>query len=186
MKSKRLLRCVGSTALAVLSLMPVRDLLDNTPSAYAEEQSADSPSPWAADIVTSAIALGLVPEHLQNNYTKPITRGEFCAIVAKLYEKITGMEITTLADFTDTDDINIRKIGGLGIVIGTGDGSFNPNGELNREQMALISVRLLSVWGENLEKVEPDYADLEEISTWAREGVGQAQAGGIMVGVGGQ
>jgi len=40
--------------------------------------AGDEPSSWAKEDVMDAINRGYVPEHLQNNYQKPITREEFC------------------------------------------------------------------------------------------------------------
>ena len=53
-----------------------------------------SPSLWAAEDVQNSINAGIVPAALRSNYTAPITRAQFCAIAAAVYEKVTGTEIT--------------------------------------------------------------------------------------------
>jgi hypothetical protein len=102
-------------------------------------------SGWAAEQVHAAIAMGLVPTNLQSNYQNPITRAEFTALAVALYEIVTGSEITERATFDDTNDLNVQKMGGLGIVSGVGNGYFNPNDTLTREQAAAILVRLANL-----------------------------------------
>ena len=41
---------------------------------------AEAPDGWAVQEVEYAIGLGLVPEDLQNGYSRDITRGEFCRL----------------------------------------------------------------------------------------------------------
>ena len=72
----------------------------------------------------------------------------------------------------------------MGIVNGVGNGNFNPNGQLTREQAAVMLARLANVIGQPLPQSTPTFADNAQISSWAFEAVGQAQAVGIMGGVG--
>jgi hypothetical protein len=136
---------------------------------------------WARDAVIRANELGLLPDKLDFNYTTNITRAEFCALAVPLYEKLKG-EITALGNFTDTADIDVRKIGGLGVVVGPGDGTFNPQGEITRQEAALILQRLAAALGKPLPAVAPSFADY--MNSWARDAVGAVEAGGIMQGVG--
>ncbi|MDR0292562.1 MAG: S-layer homology domain-containing protein [Oscillospiraceae bacterium] len=98
----------------------------------------DFPSSWAEEQVNQAIALNLVPLSLQNKYQQATTRAEFCALAVALIEKLTGKEITERESFTDTSDINVQKIAGLGIVTGRGGGVFDPNGGISRQEAAVI------------------------------------------------
>ena len=147
--------------------------------------TGDKPSSWAEEQVKQAISAGLVPESLQSKYTQTATRAEFCALATALYEAATGTEITQRATFSDTSDVNVEKMAGLGVVGGVGDGKFNPNGQLNREQAATILARLAEALGQPLPAGDPTFADNGSISSWAREAVGQVKAAGIMDGTGG-
>jgi len=69
-------------------------------------------SSWARDYISLAVYMGLVPEELQNNYTAQTTRAEFAALAVALYERELG-EIRGRVNFTDTDDINVRKMASL-------------------------------------------------------------------------
>jgi hypothetical protein len=145
---------------------------------------AGQPSGWAAEQVNAAIALGLVPVNLQSNYQNPITHAEFTALAVALYETVTGNEITERATFDDSDDINVQKMGGLGIVSGVGNGYFNPNDTLTREQAAAILVRLANAVGQPLPSSVATFADNNQMSSWATNAAGQIQSAGIMSGTG--
>lgn len=145
---------------------------------------ANGPSPWAADQVNAAINAGLVPISLQSNYNQSTTRAEFAALAVALYETATGSEITERMSFNDTDDVNVQKIGGLGVVTGVGSGNFDPNGTLTREQAAVMLDRLAGLFEINAHNIFPRFDDNQEISDWAVSAVGHMQAREIMSGVG--
>jgi hypothetical protein len=144
---------------------------------------ADSPSSWAAGQVNAAIGFGFVPQHLQSDYTRPITRAEFCALAVTLYEDTIG-EIRGRKTFADTSDINAEKAAALGIVSGVGNGRFDPNGNLTREQAAVMLVQLAEALGKTLERQPASFADNDSIAPWAIERVGQVQAAEVMSGTG--
>jgi len=156
----------------------------------ATQQSNTAPnlttaSNWAYDGINRAFAYGLIPQNLQSQYTQTTTRSEFAAFAVALYETITGREITERMAFNDSTDIDVQKMGGLGVVTGVGGGNFNPNGTITREQAAVMLARLASVIGQPLPPSVPTFADNNNnISSWAVESVGQIQAAGIMGGVG--
>ena len=154
---------------------------ETTTHTFAGEQ----PSSWAKDQVGLAIDAGIVPQALQSRYTDTATRADFCALVVALLEKYLGWELTAEETFTDTDDINVRKAATLGIVQGVGNGAFNPNGELTREQAATMlertyraSLRYLQGSGTS------SFADSASVSSWAADAVAKMENSGIMTGVG--
>lgn len=148
------------------------------------QPAADQPSSWAAGQVDEAVSAGIVPESLQSAYTQSITRAEFCALAVDLYETVKGTEITGRVAFTDTTDENVEKMAGLGVVTGVGEGRFDPDGTLTREQAATMLSRLAAAMGRPLTAQAPTFADSAAVSTWAVDAVGQMQGSGIMGGVG--
>ena len=148
------------------------------------EPAGDQPSSWAQEQVNAAVETGLVPDSLQARYTQTATRAEFCALAVELYEKVTGSEITQRATFSDTSDVNVQKMAGIGVISGIGNNQFNPNGELTREQAATILVRLADALGRPLPEGAASFADNSSIASWALDSVGRAKAGGIMDGTG--
>lgn len=141
-------------------------------------------SGWAEEGVAAAIARSLVPLSLQSSYVQPATRAEFCALGVAFYETVTGKEITERKTFSDTDDVNVQKMGALGVVSGVGNDRFDPSGTLTREQAATMLVRLAEAAGTPLPQSVTSFADKDQIADWARSAVGQAQAAGIMGGTG--
>ena len=87
-------------------------------------------------------------------------------------------------EFNDTNDINVQKVGYLGIVTGVGYGNFAPNNTLTREQATVMIARLAYAVGQPLPQAAPTFADNAATSSWAVDSVGQIQAAGIMSGVG--
>ncbi len=141
-------------------------------------------SGWAEEGVAAAIARSLVPLSLQSSYVQPATRAEFCALGVAFYETVTGKEITERKTFSDTDDVNVQKMGALGVVSGVGNDRFDPSGTLTREQAATMLARLAEAAGPPLPQSVTSFADKEQIADWARSAVGQVQAAGIMGGTG--
>ncbi|MCL2698884.1 MAG: S-layer homology domain-containing protein [Defluviitaleaceae bacterium] len=150
----------------------------------AQADGGGAPSAWAAEGVERAKALGFVPLHLQSDYTKAATRAEFCALAVTIYEDLLNESILERKYFSDTDDVNVQKMGGLGVVSGVGDDEFLPDGTITREQAAAILTRLMRELGVPLSDNPPAFSDNDDISQWARAAVGQVQAAGIMGGTG--
>jgi len=168
-------------------MLPVRfnQIMGNsgTPTS-PQPPTTETPSSWAIPQVNAAIAAGLVPQNLQSRYTQATTRAEFAALAVALYETVTGRVITGRTQFNDTNDINVQKMGYLGVVTGVGGGNFAPNNTLTREQAAVMLARLANAIGQPLPQSAPTFADNNQISSWAIDAVGQIQAAGIMGGVG--
>jgi len=150
---------------------PTTGTLDNTASG------------WAVDSLLRSVELGLVPQNLQSNFQATTSRAEFTALAITLYEVVVG-EVTGRVTFVDTNDIYVQKAAYLGIVQGVGDDRFDPNSPLTREMAAVLTARLANAMGYPFPEDAPTFADNTSISVWARDGVGQAQAAGIMGGVG--
>ena len=171
---------VGSGGVGFLNLNAT---VPSLPALQPQSQPT-APSAWAEPLINQAVALGLVPQDLQSNYTMPTTRAEFATLAVVLYETVTSRTIAGRMTFNDTDNVNVKKAGYLGIVTGMGDGNFNPNGQLTREQSAVMLARLASAIGQPLPQSAQTFADNAQVSSWAFDAVGQVQAIGIMGGVG--
>ena len=135
--------------------------------------------------IARAFSLGLIPHAYQSNYKTAATRAEFAALATLLFEKITGKDILRMASFNDTENISIKKMGGMGIMYGAGGGGFDPGGFIPREQAAAMLSRLVSALGLPLLKLTPACADADQISSWAYESVGQICRADVMRASGG-
>lgn len=156
-----------------------------SPISSIEVTVPEEATTWLAGSVEIALKHNLIPEALQSKYNQPLTRGEFSALVARLYEKITGEEIKERKTFTDTKSADIEKVAGLGILSGVGNGKFNPDDMITREQAAVVIKRLLDKLGYKFyatypEEFEPFIREYpRSVSRWAVEAMAQLCFEGI-------
>ena len=163
-----------------------------TPTPTPTPTPTDEPSAWAKAEISSAISIGLVPENLQKNYTKPISRGEVARMFVNLLEKSTGKNIDTiLAEngvslndnaFSDTTDQAVLAANALGIIKGTGGGKFSPNGTLTRAQIAAIMNREATLLGIDTNGYQNPSTDTK--GHWVDSELGWPVYAGIINGVG--
>ncbi|MCL2225097.1 MAG: S-layer homology domain-containing protein [Defluviitaleaceae bacterium] len=139
---------------------------------------------WVVCVYETLTEVGLVPAELNSDFQAPTTRAEFTALAVAFYEAAMGVEIRGRMYFNDTNDINVQKMGYLGVVSGVGDGNFAPDSTLAREQAAVMLARLSDVVRMPLPMFPATFADNGQISGWAAEAVGQMQFAGIMGGTG--
>ena len=158
-------------------------------------------SEWATLELQKADELGLIPESLRGaDMKKPITRAEFAAVSVKVYEALSGAAAIPSINnpFADTSDIEVLKAYNVGITVGTGATTFEPDALLNREQAATMLTRVfkrVSITGWTMqtdgqfalvyEKPAP-FADDRDISDWAKDSVYFMAANKIILGDGGK
>ncbi len=154
-------------------------------------------SPWAETEVQEAIALGFVPEEMQMGYQENITRAEFAKISVLFvaykfkmpFEETmqnyldvhingeTGKPIEFRDDsFTDIEDsphaLYIKWADTLRIVEGRGNGIFDPDAPITREEAATMLLRVYFCYGGGV-KLGPrsegvdNFSDVSQISAWA-------------------
>ncbi|MCL2153259.1 MAG: S-layer homology domain-containing protein [Oscillospiraceae bacterium] len=140
------------------------------------------PSFWAEEYVLAACEAGLVPQFLRSSYTQTMTRAEFCSLAVALYETVTGTELTERESFIDTVNADVEKIAAIGVVKGVGGGRFDPNSELTREQAATLLARLADAIGKPLAQSTASFGDMDSVSEWAVDAVGQLHGAGVITG----
>ena len=153
---------------------------------------SDTPSSWAQDVVSAAIAAGLVPENLQQNYTEAVSRGEVAEMFIRLLEKSSGKDINAIlaekgvqinpTAFTDTTDKNVLAANALGIINGVGNNRFDPNGTFTRAQIAAILNRTAEVLGVETDGYTHTFTDVS--GHWVSDSLGWPVHAGIINGVG--
>lgn len=150
--------------------------------------AGDTPSAWAVSDVKAAYDLGIAPDSLMNSYTKSITRREFCVLCARTL-KAWGIESTESgASFSDItkDDGDIVYCASLGVVAGVGDGKFEPDRSITRQEAAKMLYNALAVTGlpdKNGGILLPHiFNDGDKISAWARDEIYAVYHTGVMLG----
>ena len=146
----------------------------------------EEPSVWAKDFIDKVSEQDILKEDFFKDYKKNITRGDFAYLGVKLYEHYTG-KIATVGDatFTDTSDEWVLKAKNMGFIGGYPDGSYLPEKDITREELAVLFVNLFNASGiEYLPSDNEAFVDDEKISTWAKASVYIAKKNGIVRGVG--
>lgn len=143
-------------------------------------------SSWAEPEIKEAYNLFLTYPEVTNNFNKYITREEFCTLVIKLYEKLTGQTPTyTSNPFKDTTNAEILKASSLGIVKGVSTDTFAPLNNITRQEMCVMILRALnvSVQGLDTSAGELPFKDAGKIASWAIDAMKFAYKNGIMKGL---
>ena len=152
----------------------------------------DIPSSWAKGEVDAAISANLVPDNLQKNYRKPVSRGDVAQMFINLIEQSSGKSVDEILSekgvelnksaFTDTADKAVLAANALGIIYGTGNNKFSPEGTLTRAQIAAIMNRTARVLGVDTEGYSHSFTDIS--GHWANSELGWPSSVGIINGVG--
>ena len=169
--------------------------------------NTDGASDWAKPEIQKAAACNLLPYELTENYTKNITRAEFCYLIYRLIatefypdsdsrsgqwsaidnvisERQLINKVNSVS-FSDCTDDKIKFLSAAGIINGMGDGTFAPDESITREQAAAILFRTAEFLGNKTipTAVRLSYIDKSDISDWAEASVACMNAMGIMKGV---
>ncbi len=170
----------------ILSLVALGALCSTT--AMAADLSG-----WAVSEYQSASKSGLVSYNVvTRNLKDNITREEVCELVMNLYQKLTNEDlyVPPTSPFSDTDNEAVAQAYCYGIVNGTGDGTFNPERLVTREEMAKMLVSTLAASEVDFELSDGSdltaiagFSDSYQISDWAQASVLTALNNSLMNGI---
>jgi hypothetical protein len=182
------------------SVTGLRDMMllldDNTlfePQYESSPPDLSAVSPWALRHVKTAIRRGLIPDGLLSGFQNPVTRLEFCRFAMNFIKAETGKPVqsllaqnkisVSLSAFTDTKDMDALIAYALGIVSETGDKTFNPGGQVRREDAAVMLMNLRKALGYDVSAPPSSgFADAANIAPGAEQAVDYCVANGIMSG----
>lgn len=171
-------------------------------------KAASVPSPWAAEEVEKAISMGFVPAELQGDYQKDITREEFALLAVSFcadqlgytheldrfledyrtyYQNSDGSRIAAIPEeFSDASPYG-SLASALGIVKGRGDGTFDPQSSITRQEAAVMLLRAYTAYAGSPDQPffkTADYADKTLFPDWAVESIEFMYAWLVMMGDG--
>lgn len=168
----------GKFILAIMSLLIAIVIIPNITYADSDllQNKIDIPSDWAKEDVNAAIKNELVPDRVQGEYKKSITREEFSEIAVKLYESISKKKpiLPEENPFLDTQNTEIIIANKLGIIKGKEAGIFAPDDIITREEISVILYRTLQAAKPGYDYSEIQeyiFTDQDEISPWAYQAV---------------
>jgi len=138
-------------------------------------------SPWAVLDIEKAIYLKLIPTSMQNNYRENISRADFCKLAINFLVQKTGKQIDELLmennvsinynAFTDVSDKEILAANALGIVSGLGNGRFNPDGKISRQEAAVMLMRTAKLLDVEMGDEVETFADSHAFADWAKDAI---------------
>lgn len=164
----------------------------NTKFDYFKQRKG--PSAWATEEVSKAIEENLVPFEYQSGFTFNIKRYEFCSIIVAFLEEYYD---TARNDIIRDNNINVTNPPiedgvsddiaiclNLGIVKGRGNGIFDGDSEITREEAAVMLTNLAEYLGINTDAEEVHLKDKSEVSSWAADAVNFVLKNNFMQGMG--
>ena len=159
-----------------------------TVEATLETQLTDIENHWAKDEIQALIGLGIVDGYLDGTF-KPdnkISRAEFSKMIVVALE--LEMEVYD-GGFTDVsmDKWHANYVATMvkhGLASGYTDGTFGPDGNIIRNEMAAILARVLNeeVSPEEQEALLSSYEDRADIPEWAEDAVEEVAKAELMKG----
>jgi hypothetical protein len=164
--------------------LPVSEVI--TP-AEPEISFSDIAAHWAEASIKQAVKGGIVNGYVDGTF-KPgntITRAEFSVMLMKAIKRQeAGTELT----FTDKADIGtwaqaaVAQAVQAGIIYGYEDGTFRPNANMTRAEMATMIAKALQLSLD--ETAVTSFADDQAIPVWAKGAVASLKERGIVNGKG--
>ncbi len=135
-------------------------------------RSVSELSSYKPEIMT-ALREKLIPTALRKCYNSPITRREFCSMIAAFLEvRPAAVPAQTPAVFSDCKDPDVLTAASYGIVNGYTGGVFRPNNTITRQEAATMLMRLAKTVGTTKPNGESlQFKELSTMQSWAKDGV---------------
>ncbi|WP_430885637.1 S-layer homology domain-containing protein [Fusibacter sp. JL216-2] len=146
----------------------------------------DVKSHWSRDFVEAMASRGLTSGVSETMFGPDysITRAQFATLLANAL----GLEGQPASAFNDVPQdtwyyrpVNLAYEAGL--VSGMGDGMFNPNANITREQMAVMIAKAYKIMlGSDMIGLESTITDMNSVSPWAKDAVKAVDYHGVVSG----
>lgn len=171
-----------------------------------EEAGKPVTSPWAQEEIARAAELGLIPEDITDDFTKPISRQDFLLLAVNyvaeqnnsdlsVFDGLVQLKLaqkdgygTPASPFKDVDKYHAPRgaIAAYCLKITQGDdtGALNGGNDISRQEAAAMLNRAYRACGGGLpeQAAELTFQDQEKIPAWARADVSALAAWDVMKG----
>lgn len=181
-------KVIASLLITTSITSPLAVLAADTVSTFKD---LDQASDWSKDSIRQAELLKLFSGDIHGNFRPQgrITREEMAKVIVNLLNlPLTEEHNSGFKDVPSTawSAPYIEAVQKNGIMLGTGNGRFNPKQFLTREQLAILIVKTLDLpLEENTESLNR-FEDADRVHDWASRYVASAIKSGLMVGSGKQ
>lgn len=152
---------------------------------------------WAKESAVLAASKSLLPYELTNIYPNNISRQQFCMLLGNFIKVVSNcasleafLESRGVSYSTDyfTDcayaDSSVNMLHALGVVNGKGDGLFDPDGVVTREEAAAIMCRVAELFKPIYVFKNLSFTDSRSVSDWAQYSVRWVSENSVMNGSG--
>jgi len=147
---------------------------------------------WAQSDIELMASLGIVRGISEDSFAPemPVNRAQFAAFLIRSLDIEEVTPVTPHFEDVQPDAWYYGAVEGAyaaGLIKGYEDGTFRPEHEISREEMAALIARALKNAGQevvvdDVDAVLARFVDANEISSWAKEEAAQAVASGIIIG----
>lgn len=172
-------------ALLILALVPGFPI--SVEAATAKQQFQDISTSYAKDAITHLVNEGIAAGTSETRFEpkKAVTRAEFATFAVRLL----GLKPVknNISPYNDTRTTawyygNVSAMTNLSILEGKGQGTFQPNASITREEAAALLVRMLKQTSGSTGLLSTTYTDASNISVWAKPYVQKVYQLGLMRG----
>lgn len=144
---------------------------------------------WAFDFIAELTEMGIIKGKSTDKFDPSgnVTRGEFVSLLARTL-KLDAAKEHPFKDVGGALEADIAAAYKAGITAGMTKDKFDPNAQINREQMAAMLVRAYEFKTDKKydAKSPAKFTDVSKVSTFAKESVNEVSELGFMVGIGGK
>lgn len=151
-----------------------------SPPPEPPELPADIKGHWAEQAIAAVYERGIMTGYPDGTFQseRKLTRAELCSLLCRYLDLPAGTE-TSFSDVQGWSKGAITALAKAGIINGYEDGTFRPNQEISREEVAVVLNNALKP-----EAAAPGtlYGDDGRIASWARQSVYNVRAQGWMTG----
>ncbi|PQP80824.1 glycoside hydrolase [Paenibacillus sp. PCH8] len=156
-------------------------------AATVQQQFQDTYNSYAKDAITHLVDKGIATGTSENTFEpkKSVTRAEFATFAVRLLGlKPVQNNINPYQDISMSAWYygNVAAMTNLFILEGKGQGTFQPNASITREEAATLLVRMLKQQPVVTGLLSSTYSDAADISDWARPYVQTVYQLGLMRG----
>lgn len=159
---------------------------------YNRTFSDVKPSSWAKEYIELMAARHITDGVDENNFepTGDITRAQFATFLVKALGIETSAYTGKFKDIPDGKwySLHVEAAERAGLVSGLGGGSFAPDANITREQMAVMVMNACKYAkgtdiAEEAKKVKVKFMDEDTLNSWGKDAVYAAKANGIIDGM---
>ncbi|NOU64538.1 hypothetical protein GC096_10905 [Paenibacillus sp. LMG 31461] len=146
---------------------------------------------WAGRQIQVAASKGILEGRADQSFVPngQVTRAEFAKMIVKTFSLESATATENFTDVNDSDWFKVYVASAVknGIVNGKEAGKFDPNGNITRAEMAVMSSRALALKGISLSPAKVDealkgFTDVNAINASLKSGVALAASEGIVIG----